>query len=228
MIRVVVADDHTLVRQGIVALLEKSGDMVVVGQAEDGDAAVQQVAHLRPAVLVVDINMPGKNGIQVLEALRNAEHDAAVVVLSMHGDPGLVRLALHRGACGYVLKDAVTDDLLAAIRAAARGATYLSPAISPAILAGGVESAAGAEGGEAPVLTPREIEVLERIGAGETNRAISHGLGISVKTVERHRSQLMAKLAVHNVVDLIRVAIQRGYLQLEDGHELPPEKWTRS
>jgi DNA-binding NarL/FixJ family response regulator len=217
VIRVVVADDHTLVRQGIVALLEKAGDIQVVGQAEDGNAAIDRVAGLRPDVLVVDITMPGRNGIQVLETLRSADQATAVVILSMHGDPGLVRLALHRGASGYVLKDAVTDDLLAAIRAAARGATYLSPAISPAVLAGEAGPAEAVGAGEAAALTPRELEVLQRIGAGDTNRAISHALGISIKTVERHRSQLMAKLEVHNVVDLIRVAIQRGYLTLEDG-----------
>jgi DNA-binding NarL/FixJ family response regulator len=218
MIRVVIADDHTLVREGLRALLEKPGDILVVGQAEDGEAAVALARQLVPDVLVLDITMPRLNGIQAVEALQAAGSPTACVIVSMHGDAGLVRLALARGARGYVLKDSVTDDLLSAIRAAARGSTYLSPAVSPVVLAGGAE-ATPAHGGEAAtgaLLSPRELEVLQHIGAGDTNRSIAHSLGISVKTVERHRSQLMAKLGVHSVVDLIRVGIQQGLIGLED------------
>jgi DNA-binding NarL/FixJ family response regulator len=217
VIRVVVADDHTLVREGIRALLEKAGDIDVVGQAEDGESALGLVREATPDVLVVDVTMPGLNGIEVVERLRSEHVATAGVILSMHGDPGLVRLALARGARGYVLKDSVTDDLLAAIRAAARGATYLSPAISPAVLAGEtLEPPAAADPQTTDGLTPRELEVLELIGAGHTNRAIAQALGISVKTVERHRSGLMAKLEVHSVADLVRAGIQRGLIRLAD------------
>lgn len=217
MIRVVVADDHTLVREGIRALLEKSEDIDVVGLAEDGEAAVLLTQELRPEVLVADITMPRLNGIQAVEQLQSLGSPTACVILSMHGDAGLVRLALARGARGYVLKDSVTDDLLSAIRAAARGATYLSPAISPALLASPDTLAEpGTDAGGAALLSPRELEVLQHIATGDTNRAIANSLGISVKTVERHRSQLMAKLNVHSVVDLIRVAIQQGLIDLDD------------
>src|SRR5262245_45145731 len=117
MIRVVVADDHTLVREGIRAILETAGDIAVVGQAEDGEAAVSLVGDLKPDVLVIDVTMPRLNGIQAVERLQQVHSPTACVILSMHGDPGLVRLALARGARGYVLKDSVTDDLLSAIRA---------------------------------------------------------------------------------------------------------------
>lgn len=217
MIRVVVADDHTLVREGIRALLEKSEDIDVVGLAEDGEAAVLLTQELRPEVLVADITMPRLNGIQAVEQLQSLGSPTACVILSMHGDAGLVRLALARGARGYVLKDSVTDDLLSAIRAAARGATYLSPAISPALLASPDTLAEpGTDAGGAALLSPRELEVLQHIATGDTNRAIANSLGISIKTVERHRSQLMAKLNVHSVVDLIRVAIQQGLIDLDD------------
>jgi DNA-binding NarL/FixJ family response regulator len=217
VIRVVIADDHTLVREGLRALLEKSADIQVVGQAEDGQVAVALTRELLPDVLVADITMPRLNGIQAVEALQDEQVPTACVILSMHGDAGLVRLALARGARGYVLKDSVTDDLLSAIRAAARGATYLSPAISPALLAGaGAEPAGGEPAAAGSALSPRETEVLRRIAAGETNRAIAHGLGISVKTVERHRAQLMSKMGVHSAVDLVRVGLQQGLLSLDE------------
>jgi two-component system response regulator NreC len=139
-----------------------------------------------------------------------------VVILSMHDDENLARRALQSGARGYVLKDAVTEELLLAIRAACHGATFLSPKVSTRLLVdrAGMEDAGGsldAAGG----LTPRELEVLRLIGAGHTNRAIATRLGISIKTVERHRTSLMAKLDTHGVADLVRVAIQRGLIELE-------------
>jgi len=217
MIQVVIADDHTLVREGIRALLEKAGDIEVVGQAMDGEEAIELVARHAPEVLVMDINMPRLNGIHATERLRDSGASTAVVILSMYHDENLVRRALQSGARGYVLKDAVTDELLLAIRAARHGGTYLSPAISATLLADEHPAAGDEPAGDTDVrLTPREQEVLTLIGAGHTNRAIARQLGISVKTVERHRTQLMAKLDVHNLVDLIRTAIKRGLIQLQN------------
>lgn len=216
-IRVVVADDHTLVRQGICTLIDTAGDIRVVGQAVDGAAAVAMVADLRPDVLVTDIGMPVLNGIQATERLRELGEATAVVILSMHNEDTLVRRALQAGARGYVLKDSVTEELIMAIRAAGGGGTYLSPAISATLLAAPAPPAGDAAGAErAAALTAREIEVLEMIGTGATNRAIASRLGISVKTVERHRTQLMAKLDAHNVVDLVRAALKLGIIQWGD------------
>ena len=215
MIRVVVADDHNLVREGIRALLEKAGDIQVVGEAVDGHEAVELVRREAPDVLVMDIAMPRLNGIQAVEQLRAAGAETRIVILSMYSEEILVRQALQHGAKGFLLKGSVSEELLLAIRAANRGAVYLSPAISQAVLA---EPAAGQPSlpGPGAQLTPRERQMLRLIGEGYTNSRIAEALGISVKTVERHRTNLMAKLNVHNLVELIRVAMKHGLIRLED------------
>ncbi len=211
MIRVAIADDHELVRQGIRALLERADDMEVVGEAGDGDAALALAVDVEPDVFVLDVSMPGINGVQVAERLSEGEPPIAVVMLSMHSDAALVRRAVDAGARAYVLKGSIVDDLLLAIRVAAKGGTYLAPDA-------GLDGA-GADGADTTTgepLTEREREVLELIGEGLTNRAIGSRLGISVKTVERHRTNVMAKLDAHSVVELIRTAFQRGYLSIDE------------
>lgn len=215
MIRVVIADDHRLVREGIRALLDKSDDIAVVGEADDGAAALALVTELAPDVLVTDISMPGLSGLEAAAEVDRLGLATAVVVLTMHAEEALARRALASGARGYVLKDSVTDELLLAIRAARRGGTYLSPVVSAKLLhAPGAAAAVDAPPEPAP-LTAREREVLRLIGLGHTNRAIAAALSISIKTVERHRTQIMAKLDVHNLVDLVRVAIRRGLIELD-------------
>lgn len=215
MIRVVIADDHRLVREGIRALLDKSDDIQVVGEADDGAAALELVAQLAPDVLVTDISMPGLSGLEAAAEIAQRGLSTAVVVLTMHAEEALARRALANGARGYVLKDSVTDELLLAIRAARRGGTYLSPVVSAKLLHPPAADPAEAADAQTPPLTPREREVLRLIGQGHTNRAIAAALSISIKTVERHRTQLMAKLDVHNLVDLVRVAIRRGWIELD-------------
>lgn len=215
MIRVVIADDHRLVREGIHALLDKSGDIQVVGEADDGAAALAMVRALDPDVLVTDISMPGISGLEAAAHVSELGLKTAVVVLTMHAEEALARRALAAGARGYVLKDSVTDELLLAIRAAWRGGTYLSPVVSAALLNAPVPAEPDGGGAEPAALTTREREVLRLIGLGHTNRAIASALSISIKTVERHRTQLMAKLDVHNLVDLVRVAIRRGLIELD-------------
>lgn len=215
MIRVVIADDHRLVREGIHALLDKSGDIRVVGEAGDGAAALEMVRALEPDVLVTDISMPGLSGLEATAQLTALGLKTAVVVLTMHAEESLARRALAAGARGYVLKDSVTDELLLAIRAAWRGGTYLSPVVSAALLTAPRPTESDGAGTEPAALTTREREVLRLIGLGHTNRAIASVLSISIKTVERHRTQLMAKLDVHNLVDLVRVAIRRGLIELD-------------
>ena len=217
MIRVVIADDHTLVREGIGALLDRSGDMEVVGAASNGVEALSLMDDLQPDVLVLDLTMPEMTGVEVMEKMRNgeAESSTAVVVLSMHADGALVRRAMQAGARAYVLKDSVSYELLTAIRAAHRGATYVSPPVADIDLFAEPDDDVQDES-QVHDLTPREHEVLKRVAEGETNRAIAHGLAISVKTVERHRTAVMTKLGAHNIVELIRIALRHGLIDLDD------------
>ncbi|MGH8923041.1 MAG: response regulator transcription factor, partial [Acidimicrobiia bacterium] len=198
MIRVVIADDHQLVREGIRMLLDRAGDIEVVGEARSGEEAISLIEEVAPDVLVVDISMPGMSGITTSE-LVTKRHGAEVVILSMHEDEALVRRALASGAKGYVLKGSAADELLLAVRAAARGGMYLSQQASA-----GLSATTDAQEPEpTPSLTQREKEVLSLIGEGLTNRAIATRLGLSVKTVERHRTSLMTKLDVHTIVELV-------------------------
>lgn len=211
MIRVAIADDHELVRQGIRALLERADDISVVGEAGDGEAALRLAADAAPDVLVLDVSMPHLNGVQVAERLSEQAAAPAVVLLTMHADAGLIRRAVDVGVRAYVLKGSIVDDLLLAIRVAAKGGTYLAPEATI-----DADAAAVDEVPEGEPLTRREREVLALIGEGLTNRAIASSLGVSVKTVERHRTSLMAKLDAHSVVELIRIAFRRGYLSIDD------------
>jgi DNA-binding NarL/FixJ family response regulator len=215
MIRVIVADDHHLVRQGIRALLEKADDIEVIGEAADGQEAVELVERLVPDVLVLDIAMPRLNGTQATARVRALGVATQVVILSMHSDETLVREALRSGARGYLLKRSVTEELLLAVRAASRGEIYLSPAISRSIVADLLMFQADYKSGF-DLLTPREREVLQLIAEGRTNRAIAQMMQVSVKTVEKHRASLMSKLDVHDVAGLTRIAIKHGLVFLDE------------
>jgi DNA-binding NarL/FixJ family response regulator len=210
MIRVILADDHHLVRKGIRALLEKSEDIQVIGEAEDGLQAVELAERLLPDVLVMDIAMPRMNGIQATERIC-ATLATQVVILSMHSDETLVKYALRNGAKGYLLKHSVTEELLLAVRAASRGETYLSPAISRIVLHEFLAQPADSTPSSAfDELSPREREVLQLVAEGHTNTAIAQAMNLSVKTVEKHRASLMSKLDVHDVAGLTRIAIKHG------------------
>lgn len=216
-IRVIIADDHHLVRQGIRALLEKAEDIEVVGEAEDGQEAVELVERLAPDVLVLDIAMPRLNGSQAVGRVRALGVATQVVVLSMYSEETLVRQALRNGAKGYLLKQSVAEELLLAVRAASQGEIYLSPAISGSVVAGFLTLQTDADGSKPHRrLTPREREVLQLISEGYTNKAIAQILKVSAKTVEKHRANLMAKLNVHNLAELVRAGIKHGLILIEE------------
>ena len=216
MIRVILADDHNLVRQGICALLEKADDIEIVAQAENGQEAVDLSRNLSPDVLIMDINMPRLNGIQAAEQIKALGLNIRVVILSMHSDKTLVRQALRNGARGYLLKRSVMEELLLAVRAAYNGELYLSPAISDTVLTDYLAGQAELEGEDAfDQLSAREREVLQLIAEGYTNKAIAQAMNISIKTVEKHRANLMVKLNVQDLAGLIRIAIKQGLIFLD-------------
>ena len=211
MINVAIAEDHHLVRDGIRALLERADDITVVGEAVNGVEAVELVVRDTPDVIIMDITMPQRNGIEATRLITEAGSSTAIVILSMHADSALVRRAIQAGAKAYVLKASVTEELLLAVRSVHMGAVYLSPMVSESIHDAGL----GSDPDELP-LTPREQEVLSLIGEGLTNRAIASNLSISIKTVERHRTKIMAKLNAHSIAELMREAFRRGLLNVEE------------
>lgn len=217
MIRVIVADDHHLVRQGIRSLLEQASDIEVIGEAGDGLEAVELAQRLKPDVIVMDIVMPYLNGTQAAERLRQLPHPPRVILLSMYSDPTLVQQALKSGVRGYLLKRCVVEELLLAVRAAARGQIYLSPAISTMLVDGEAAMTNQPPGGPSlQRLTPREVEVLKLIANGKTSARIGQLLGISEKTVEKHRSSLMEKLDIHDIAGLVRFAIKNQLVDLDN------------
>lgn len=217
MIRVLLADDHHLVRQALRALLEKADGIEVVGEAEDGRQAAKLARRLNPDVAVLDVAMPILNGIQAAERIRRLRLPTRVVFLSMHKDEALVRRALRSGAHGYLLKSAVSEELLLAVRAAVRDEIYLSPAISRTVVEDLLTAGATAEPVDAfNQLTHREREVLQLIAEGHTNIKIAKLLAISVKTVEKHRANLMSKLDVHDVAGLVRIAVKHKLIFLSE------------
>jgi len=207
MIRIVVAEDHQLVRQGIVKLLESADDLSVVGEADNGRQAIELVVSLHPDVMVLDIAMPQFDGLETLIRLEGIRPRPQVVMLSMHADPTMIRQALQSGALGYVVKQSVAEELLAAVRAAKNGSMFLSSEIS-GIIANNFLA-------ESPKnlldrLSPRESEVVKQIVEGYSTREIADGLRTSVKTVEKQRRDAMRKLEVDNLASLVRVSLELG------------------
>ena len=208
-IRVVLADDHTLFRAGMRALLETLPDVQVVAEASDGREAVHMVKTTQPNVVLMDIAMPGLNGLEATKRLVKEVPDINVLILSMHKSEEYVWQALRAGAAGYLLKDADVAELALAIKAVTRGETYLSSPISTHVIREYLQRG----GGEETVLerlTPRQREILQLIAEGHTTKAIAQRLCLSVKTVETHRVQMMERLDIHDVAGLVRYAIRMG------------------
>jgi DNA-binding NarL/FixJ family response regulator len=211
LIRVVLADDHTVVRKGLCSLLNDEENMTVVGEAGDGRQALAIVQELNPDVLVVDISMPLLNGLEVTRQIKKLCPEVKVVMLTMHSTEEHVLQALRAGALGYVLKQAAPEELVLAIRAACRGEPFLSPSVSARVIEWYVAQA-GSEDEADPFdrLTEREREVLQLVVEGRANREIAELLSLSVKTVENHKAHLMEKLGVHTTAELVQFAIRKG------------------
>jgi two-component system, NarL family, response regulator NreC len=212
MTSIVLADDHTVVRAGLRALLAAEPGFEVVAEAADGLEAVRLVERLQPDVLVVDVMMPGLNGIEVTRQVRQRVPKTRVVVLSMHAHEPYVLEALRHGAGGYVLKDASSEQLTQAVREVAEGRHYLSPPLTERAIAAYVERAQPAAMDPYELLTTREREVLQLAAEGKTNPEIAQALTLSPRTVEMHRGNLMRKLDLQTQTDLVRYAIRRGII----------------
>lgn len=215
MIRVVIADDHNLVRQGLRALLENSGEVQVVGEASTGLEAIELTERHKPDIVVMDLSMPRLSGAQAAERIVALNLPTRIVILSMHADTALVQQLLRRGVKGYLLKDAVTEELILAVRSAYQGKVYLSPTVSDSVMNLLMSPPPENVHSVADLLSPREREVLQLIAEGHTNLSIADALGISVKTVEKHRANLMAKLEVNDIASLIRVSIKHGLILVD-------------
>jgi len=216
-IRVLLADDHTIVRQGLRSILEREPDLEVVGEAGDGREAVRMAASLAPDVVVMDITMPHMNGIEAASRIIKSNQGTRVVALTMHTAEEYVYSLLKAGARGYVLKDSSPSDLIEAIRAVARGGTYLHPDVSMTVVNEYLKrpDPRARSGQPSVALSHREREVLQLIAEGRTNKEIAGQLGLSVKTIEAHRTRIMEKLKIHNTAGLTRYAISRGIITAE-------------
>jgi len=210
-IRVLIADDHTLLRAGLRTLLNRETDFTVVGEASDGNEAINLAKELQPDVVLMDISMPGYGGIEATRTLRNELPDTHVLVLTFHEDESLLQEALRAGASGYIVKRAFESELINAIKAVTRGDLYVHPAMARALLGPPIERQEKNLNPTA-ILTPREIEVLRLLANGYTNQQIADTLSISVRTVETHRSHLTTKINLHSRSELVRYAIENALL----------------
>lgn len=200
-ITVLLADDHHLVRRGFRRILDDDPDIVVIGEASDGDDAVRLAASLAPRVVVMDYAMPGTSGLVATRRILADRADVAILMLSMHAEQTLVSQALAAGVRGYILKNAIDLDLASAVKRVAAGETVLDPGVTPT---------AGLKGGRHHGLSPRELEVLQLICQGHSNRAIAARLALSVNTVSVHRANIMGRLGVHKTAALVSYALRHG------------------
>ena len=216
VIRVLLVDDHTILREGVRALLAGEPEIVVVGEAADGQEAVEKVDKLLPDIVLMDMVMPRMNGLEATSRIKQKHDDVKVLILSMYDDDEYVQQVIQAGASGYVLKGMAADDLTLAIREVHSGSSFLNPAIAAKLIEDYVRRVRGnePESGEEP-LTAREREVLKLIAEGNTNQEIADVLCLSRKTVESHRANIMRKLDLHDVTELVKYSLRTGLIRLE-------------
>jgi len=214
-IRVLLADDHKIVREGLMSLLEKEPDIDVVAMADNGRTAVQFAGELKPDVAVLDIGMPEMNGIEAIRRISHDDPEIKVLTLSMHSARRFVTEALSAGAKGYMLKDCAVEELVRAIRTVASNETYLSPKVAGLIVRDYLKHSPDSAQSHDYLLSTREREVLQLIAEGESTKEIAFKLSVSIKTIETHRQQIMKKLNLHSVAELTRYAIREGLTPLD-------------
>jgi two-component system, NarL family, response regulator NreC len=214
-IRIILADDHAIVRHSLSRAMEQEQDIEIVGQAQDGHMTVALTRQLRPDLVLMDISMPDLNGIEASREIRRESPDTQIIALSMHSEKRYVTEMFKAGAKGYLLKDSNYGELLTAIRTVADGKTYLSPSISDTVVEDMVTGEYGKEASAFSVLTPREREVLQLLAEGNTTKQAAMRLHISPKTVEAHRLRIMSKLNIDNIALLTKYAIQEGLTSLD-------------
>ena len=212
-IRILLADDHKIVRQGLRTLLEQEPDMEVVAEAEDGRIAVRLARELAPQVVIMDVGMPDLNGIEATRQVLADTPGLKVIALSMHSDRRFVVNMLKAGASGYLLKDSAFEELAAAIRVVMLNKTYLSPGVSDIVIKDYIQGPRE-DSSVFSVLTPREREVLQLMAEGKSTKQIADRLHVSVKTIETHRQQIMTKLGIHSVAELTKYAVREGLSSL--------------
>jgi len=214
-IKVLLADDHRIFREGLRALLEKERGIEVVGEAENGRTAIRLAKQLKPDVVLMDISMPDLNGIEATRQITTRTPDTRVIALSIHSDRRFVTGMLKAGAAGYLLKDCALEDLVRAIRTVAAGETYLSPAVAGNVVEAYLAQASAAGPSASTPLTPRQREVLQLLAEGWSTKQMAARLHVSVKTIETHRKQIMDELDIHSVAELTKFAVREGLTSLE-------------
>ena len=214
-IRILLADDHKITRQGLRSLLDENDDMEVLAEAENGRDAIELARKLNPDVIIMDVSMPDLNGVEATRQIIQDNHDVKVIALSMHSDTLFVSEMLKSGASGYLLKDCAFQELEQAIRTVTDGKAYLSPSISGVVVEDYLHRLSKADMSTSEVLTDREREVLQLIAEGQSTKRVALKLHISAKTVETHRRQIMNKLDMHTVAELTKYAIRKGLTALE-------------
>ena len=216
-IRVLLVEDHTIVRKGLRSLLDGEAGIEVIGEAEDGREAVEKVQQLLPDVVLMDIAMPGLNGLEATRQIKKRFPEVQVLILTMHANEEYIFQILRAGASGYVVKQVAPTELISAIRAAYRGESFLSPSISKKVIQEYIRQAeAMGEENSYDRLTDREREVLQLIAEGHSNREIAELLHISAKTVQTHRAHLMDKLDIHSTAELTQYAIRKGVISVDE------------
>jgi len=214
--KVLIADDHTIMRKDLISILKNEVDVQVIGEAQDGREAVEKTHHLNPDIVIMDITMPNLNGIEATRQIKKEFPDVDVLILTMHTTAEYILQILHAGASGYLVKQTADTELISAIHAVAKGESYLSSSVSKKVINeiiqkdGKISEVNGSD-----KLTNRELEILQLIAEGKSNRKIAEMLYLSVKTVETHKTHITEKLNIHSTAELTKYAIRKGYTSLE-------------